>query len=510
MQNLISSMEKQPCKFQSLAGNNCGRFTFSFDQITTEPYCIFHYGYGQQTNTGSLDKPYFQEAFEKILASEDGNWEGFVFPVNFVFPTIKEISFPINARECKLFSLRLDTKITFKKSVDFSGSIFRASFILSNTVFKNTVRFSHCHFEDTVEFLSVLFEQPVNFDHADFAERTILRVDFSKNVTFNETVFRGVTVFTGWRSVTLTGSGSCQSSSTSMSVALTGGKDLTIKQQIRLGIQKAKKLYCQKRDQLLTSLSNQYKKFKKFLHNLRRKYAKTDPNVKVFRVFENESHFEGVIFLQPDKVLFSQLSLSKVRFRGTNLRGVRFLAVDWWQPILGRNGIYDELFISKSNDGAFRYSNLPVLEETCRNVRVALEENRSFNVASDFYIAEMEALRQQQSFFKRHFFSVAALYRFVSQYGTSVGTAIRILILFYLLHVASTLYIHFPIEFISIPNELATIALRSIKILLLFQPESQNTAITTTQSWLDVGLRLVGPIQIAMIAFAFRSRIKRH
>lgn len=499
-------MEKRFCKFKGLTGNNCKHEALD-EKVTSAPYCIFHYGYNKETNP---DKPNFQEAFTKLLDSEDGDWEGFVFPVNFVFPAVKEISFPINACGCTLFSLKVDNKVTFKESVSFSGSVFRTSLILSNTVFEDASIFDHCQFEGTVEFLNVHFKKSARFSRADFAERTILRVNFSESVIFNEAIFRGVTIFTGWRNTTLTTSGSVELPSVFMNHELSGEKNITIKQLFKIGFQKVHKFYSKLRKQFSTFLSNLHKKFKNILQNLHRKYAKSDPNVKFFKVFESEGRLEGVIFLQPDKVLFSQLSLSKVYFRGTNLRGVRFLAVDWWQPILKRNGVYDELFISKSSDGAFRYSNLPVLEETCRNIRVALEENRSFNLASDFYLAEMEAVRQQQSFFRRHFLSVTALYRFVSRYGTSVGTAIRVLFLIYLLHIASSLYIQSPIEFTSFFKELMTTALRSIKILLFVQTETQNATLTPAQSWLDVGLRLVGPIQITMVAFAFRSRIKRH
>ena len=215
-----------------------------------------------------------------------------------------------------------------------------------------------------------------------------------------------------------------------------------------------------------------------------------------------------LLFLKPNQILFSEVDLSRVHFRGTNLRGVRFLGVKWWQPVFNRNGLYDEVYVKSSPDGPFRHLSLPVLEETCRNARVALEENRSFNAASDFYIAEMEAVREQQSFCRRHIFSVTALYRSVSRYGTSVGAAFWMLSLIYFLHVTASIYVQLPIGLVPSLEEFLEVALRSLKILLLVRTEQSLTLMP--QPWLDIGLRLLGPIQIAMLAIAFRARIKRH
>jgi len=91
------------------------------------------------------------------------------------------------------------------------------------------------------------------------------------------------------------------------------------------------------------------------------------------------------------------------------------------------------------------------LEQTCRNVRVSFEENRDFNIASDFYIAEMEALHAQLSFARRHFFSVAALYHFVSYYGAGIGTGLRVLAYLFVLHLELTRLVQSP-ETISLLN----------------------------------------------------------
>lgn len=501
-------MEKQRCKFESLTGNKCDRPIFDSPYTVHQPYCIFHYGYNHESGNEILNNHPFQSAFNEILASGEGNWEGFAFPPGIKFP--KMIIFAVEASGCRFNSLKL-REVTFQESVNFSNSVFKDKLIFDRTVFKKNTNFDHCQFDGTVEFLNVHFEESTSFHRADFAGRTLLRANFCQKAQFSEAIFRDVTVFSGWNHTTLNSKPDFVLLPLFLKDrVLLGETNQTIKQKIIIGCQKIKSIYHQRINSLKNYFINLTDRIKNYFHHLNRKFARSDPDTRIYVVFEAESDFKEVIFLKPDKVLFSQVNLSKVYFQRTNLRGVRFLGVDWWQPTLNRNGIYDELFINNSTDGAFRYTYLPVLEETCRNARVALEENRSFNIASDFYVAEMEAIRQQQNFIKRHFFSVTALYRFVSRYGTSVGTAIRVLILIYLLHIVSSLYIQSPIEFTSIPNELITTALRSIKILLLMQSEAQNPVTTPAQSWFDVGLRLVGPIQIAMVAIAFRSRIKRH
>jgi hypothetical protein len=227
-------------------------------------------------------------------------------------------------------------------------------------------------------------------------------------------------------------------------------------------------------------------------------------------MFGAGGEMESVVFMKPDQTAFQSVDLRRVRFRGTNLRGVRFLDVDWWQDKLGRHGLFEEVWFHELTDGPLRHEFLPVLEETCRNARVALEENRSFDMASDFYIGEMDARRMRLGLWRRHFFSVPAIYRFVSNYGTNVGWALRILVYFYLLHVAATLFIASHAASLNVSDQLIDTALRSLLVLPLLATNPALPIVTGAQAWVDVAFRFMVPIQIAMLALAFRSRIKRH
>lgn len=141
------------------------------------------------------------------------------------------------------------------------------------------------------------------------------------------------------------------------------------------------------------------------------------------------------------------------------------------------------------------------------HARVAYEENRSFGIASDFYVAEMEAARAQRNFLGREFFSVPALYRAVSKYGTSVGTALRVFALIYILHMVTTLALGSPSDTVSMTS-ISETALRSFRVLLSQPIEVKSVTPSSAQSWLDLAFRMLGLIQVAMVVLAFRSRIK--
>jgi len=490
----------QICIFRTPDGKECTRSIQGNSQ-----YCSLHFGYDRKLTDEILENPHFEKDFQTFIDANDGDWRGFVFPDGIKLP--KEIPFMVDARESRLASFE-QMDVVFNAPVDFSDATFKGAFALRGSVFEDTVIFDRCRFEGPVDVLNVQCKKSASFYRADFAGRTILRANFPTFVNFNEVVFRDATIFAGWRNINMTAS--CFTSSPGFAVGLiSGGSKPSMGQKIRLRLVQTRNLLSRFTKYLKNMSVDAAKMIHSRLMALHHRFAKVDLNTRIFRVFEGEGQLQGVVFMKPDQTLFSEVDLSKVYFRGTNLRGVRFLGVKWWQPIFKRNGLYDEVFIRQSKDGPFRHLNMPVLEETCRNARVALEENRDFNAASDFYIAEMEAARSQLPFFQRHLFSVNALYRSVSRYGTSVATALWVLALLYFLHFTASVYFELPSGTFPCYPRLLEVALRSLKVLLLAtDPKILN--VSNTQSWFDAALRLFGPIQIAMIAIAFRARIKRH
>ncbi len=481
----------------------CGR-----PAIGQEGYCSLHFGLHCKPNEDIPANPLFARDFASVIAAGDGNWSGFVFPAGVKFPN--EVSFDVNARGSRLSAFELQD-VKFKGAVDFSDAVFKSELKLRAVTFEGTVLFERCRFEGPVDFLHVRCESGASFYRSDFAGRTILRAHFSNSANFNETIFREGVNFSGWRNVTLGVSNSLMSISSTAALGSAHGDE---KPSLTYRFQMAKKLasgwVSAKWSRIRNAVDSKITKINAHLNRIKRRFSKTQPGTQNFTMFEKEGHLESVVFLKPDQTVFSAVDLSRVYFRGTNLRGVRFLGVNWWQPVFSRNGLYDEIFIRLNSDGPFRHQYLPALEETCRNARVALEENRNFVAATDFYVAEMEAARAQLSLLQRHVFSVTALYHTVSRYGSSVGIAIRGLVLVYFFQLSLNLLVQLGIGGTPDSQIFSAAALRSLKVLLLQAPDAGFTVATGIQAWIDVVFRVIGPVQVAMVALAFRARIKRH
>jgi uncharacterized protein YjbI with pentapeptide repeats len=488
------------CTFKPTGGTQCPR-----SNVGGTDYCALHYGHDLASDRPLPTNPAFQVELDKLVAAKDGNWQGFVFPAGCTLP--KVISFPVRAVGCQFASLTLDG-VTFQESVDFSGSLFRTTTIIRGLLFQAPATFDRCRFAGPVDFLNVQYKQAASFHRAEFADRTVLRANFEGSANFNEVVFRDAVTFAGWRNVTAKVEAALGAVVAVAAGVAIGGKPPTLLQRtgrlltaLTRRIQSVgKHLFALASDWIQTART----RYRSFL----RRFAKDDAATRIFRVFEREGQLQGVIFMKPEQTSFSQLDLSCVYLRGTNLRGVRFLGVDWWQPLLGRNGLHDEIFVRESKDGPFKHAELPSLEETCRNVRVALEESRSFNIASDFYIAEMEAARSRLPFFRKHLFSIPALYFYASRYGTSVWVASAVLALLFLAYVAAMFGLQTESSSLTAAQNASDIALQALR-LLVFQSNDALAPGTDARAWVSTIFRVFGLIQIAMLIFAFRARIKR-
>lgn len=491
------------CDFQLSSGKQCAR-----GAVTGTNYCVLHSGLAVPAKDPVPANPYFQAEFDALVATGDGEWEGIVFPLNVEWPPL--IGFPVNAKRCRFAATELISTI-FVQAVDFSDSVFDGDLTARSVVFKGSANFDRCRFQGKAEFLNTQFERSGSFHRAEFSGRTIVRANFSGPSNFNEVVFRDSVNFSGWRSInvtlssTLGGISTCVASGTAV-----GAPEPSIWMRAKATLGSAVGTVKKRVDDARRRLQSLIELGHSHIQTVRRRYARSDPNTQHIQVFAAEGQMQDVIFANPEQTLFTQVDLSRVYFRGTNLRGVRFLGVNWWQPALGRNGLHDEIFIRLSQDGPFRYLSLPILEETCRNVRVAHEESRSFNVASDFYIAEMEAVRARLPWIRRAFFSVPAMYRIVSNYGTSVGRAVLTLATLILAYVILTVALATPFDGGLTSTAIGDALLRAIRVLIFQTSDLDWRAVSGIQIGADSLLRILGLIQIAMVVLAFRSRIKRH
>lgn len=458
--------------------------------------------------TAAPDAPSFADEFSALLAAKDGNWYGFAFPEGITLPS--EVDFPINAPRCRFNGCLTLDKVMFREPVDFSNSVFGSGVTLKNVTFSNAANFAQCRFDGPVHFQQVFFKSVASFPGAEFHGQATFRASFSGLANFNNTIFHDSATFAGWRNITLRVDSSVSFNICgSATISVNGAQPRKLIDIVRSELLRARSWLSQEWAAITRKLRSDMKTLGQKLKGIKRKFATRDPDTTVFRVFDGEAQFQNALFLRLERTVFSQVNLSNVLFLGTNLRGAKFIDATWWQPAFRRNGIRDEEFVRFSNDGPFRYQTLPALEETCRNVRVALEENRSFDKATDFYIGEMDAARLQLGFLRRHIFSVLALYNSVSHYGSNVGVAFRFLVLLILMYLSLTLLLQTPNGSLLSLSDISQTGLASFKTLL-FQAGAAGDNRGLVQGWLDAVFRILGVVQATMVTLAFRARTKRH
>lgn len=368
-----------------------------------------------------------------------------------------------------------------------------------------------CRFKGVAEFQHVIFENTASFYRADFHERALIRARFRGRTNFNESVFRRAAQFSGSRQVFLRGAASVK---VGASAAFAGH---AIPSNKGSGTDGSDAL--RSSDRFRTRLEDAVRRVKdvtvrvadrcsRGLAMIHQSKTTEDRDSIINRVFDDDVDFERVEFDAPSMVSFTLVDLSRALVLGTNFRGVRFEGVNWWQPALGRSGIREELQIARSPDPSYREPYLPILEATYRNIRVALEESRSFSQAADFYVGEMEAQRARMPFWYRHLFSVASWYRLLSMYGTDFQRALYVLGVFWSLHIAATVLIQW-INIVEAPRQLLDAALHSLR-LLVFQVEvADGGKLGLAQRWADTLFRIIATVQVALVIFAVRARIKR-
>jgi uncharacterized protein YjbI with pentapeptide repeats len=402
----------------------------------------------------------------------------------------------------------------FFEECDFSESIFSGDTQIKNCTFIKNMNFVSSVFKGKAEFQNVQFKSVTSFYAAEFFERVLFRVNFSESVNFNNSIFKEAVTFSGWRNINVS-IGDNLSLVAGSAIVAGNGAVVSSKQTVT---QKLAQVWHEQSSRLKSYVEHIIKfgrlvneLIKKRTKQLKRRFSTKDENVDEYFVFAKEGQLEGVMFYKPDQVVFNQVNMSQVYLLGTNFRGVRFIGVNWWQPELNRNGLHNELFIRNSMEGNFIHRMLPMLEESYRNIRVTLEENRDFSAAADFYVGEMEASNSRLNFFQKHFFSIPALYKAVSNYGTSVLVAFRILLYLLILHWEITLWLNYESIHFDIVH-MTEVFQRSVKLLFFqtFENDSYGIQSSHSQRWADITLKILGLVQLALLVFAFRSRIKRH
>lgn len=181
--------------------------------------------------------------------------------------------------------------------------------------------------------------------------------------------------------------------------------------------------------------------------------------------------------------------------------------MNWHQPQLCRDGLWEDVSTRRLGNIIWRYNMMPSIEEAYRNIRVALESNKNFDSASDFYIGEREMNRLHMHPLRAHLLSIDAWYNALSQYGTNPGRALRFLMWLVLFHLFTTALLmdsSSPLFIVSQSNLTHTLQVVTLQKIIGTEFNTDSVIL------LDVIFRAIAPIILALTALSFRSRIKRH
>lgn len=163
-----------------------------------------------------------------------------------------------------------------------------------------------------------------------------------------------------------------------------------------------------------------------------------------------------------------------------------------------------------------------LLSITCRELAVNAEENHRYDEASDFRFWSME-LRRREGPRARGRLSIGilhTLYRYLSGYGEEVGRAFIILLSIWLLFGLLYTQVGFvrPEPFgpdaagyrtddVGSPQKPIKALAYSLEIIILQRPDPQP--LTAIARFVVLAERIIGPLQVALLALAIRRRFMR-
>ena len=512
----------------------------------TERYCLFHSEYPAINS----DIKRFWWGLKRLALTGDGDWRGFNFPQI----SIEQISCPVavDARGASFQNINL-TDVTFEEAVDISGCSISGLVDIQRCKFDKTLAFKKVEFLD-FNFSHVVVNAELLADDSVFKENFKASGTFHNRASFNRCHFEKKAQFLGTKSYTLSLTGKLQGSST-----ITGNLVVTTDGNLS-NIEKLKERIKSFLNHLYIGLIEAKNKFYKVLrfykerirqgikHNIN-KYREKMPHkrkgVTSYYLFEGQASLDEMTFAEPKEVVFKGVNLQNATFRGTDLRGVTFIGNNWYQPELKRHGLIEDIRLRGINNYYDKKDPLPDLENSYRNIRFSLEANKDFSLANDFFIGEMDAKRNQLPWLKKQLFSVLALYRLISNYGTSPIRCLAWFLIVVICHSLTISYLsntelylglvrifgdigYFPSDRISdwysqvsgslsgffeedcfmnsISYSIKTMTLQKDKSTLLESCLEMNSGV----AFVNTIFAILGPILLALIALSVRTRIKRN
>lgn len=493
------------CK-HAINGHQCERPTESHSPLG---YCIFH---AQITDIRKPPVAEFAQRLQQLLDQGDGDFCGFIFPRNFIvdnsmldFSNVDNVDFSFsNFDGGAVFN-----NITFNCNVNLMHVDMGSDFVMTDCVFNEDCLFGMTKFRGSFVCDSE-FRGKVDFSSCHFDQMALFVGDFYGPVEFFDSVFLDRAKFRGRRlTAPITGSGSIAKVEQTVIQPFQQWFDKKlgflsimriIGQNLQLRCQRALFQFRKQKHDFIFNLSS---KVKANTNDLKQWIESewlgqtSGKEVEIRSLFHAEVSLIDVDFRRPERVSFLNVSFSKTKLIGTDFSGVQFSDVNWFQPKLKRNGIYEEVELNNYKDMKHKRFKRPQLEEAYRNIRRTLEAYKDYDTASDFLVGEMEQKRKLIHPSRRWFFSIIGLYALLSNYGTRSFRVLLWLVL--------VMTIHFAVTNTIFGQDLADSGLRTLQVITLQKPEITNTY----QGYLDALLRLSAPILIALFAISIRARIKR-
>lgn len=535
-------MAKNKCVYRFETGKSCERLVDDKDR-----YCIFH-----KVGVRSVENQRrFWWRLKRLTMKGDGDWRGFHFPrINF-----ERVNCPIfiTATRAQFESVMLKQS-NFEKGVDISNSQVKGEFAIQSGVFGENLSFKGICFPSDFSILSTNVEKGVVGHNCSFMKSFKVSGSFMETANFGQCHFADKAEFLQSKTITIsTGPISFQVSGGAIGMVVSkNNADKGWKQKLKWKFIDVKRATRAKllalKNKLVAYVKKWWKAFMQTTKNkfnyYRQKFPHERQGVTKFFLFDKKASLDNMTFGDSSKVLFKGVNLQNATFSGTDLRGVTFIGNNWYQPKLKRNGLKDEIrYLNEINNYYDKKECLPNLESTYRNIRFSLEENKDFGQANDFFVGEMEAKRRQLPFLKRHFLSVLAVYKLISNYGTSpirVGLLFLAMVLTHMVLISDATGLEFsisanlptiqsinwfaPIESSrqawstfslevnsiglrdSLTYSLQTMTLQKEKVLV-FKPEN---IVGTSVPFINSVFTVIGPVVIALFALTVRTRIKRN
>jgi len=536
-------MTGSSCDYEFENGQRCQRIKDDGDH-----YCIFH-----SFNCNSEEEiKRFWWRLKRLELKGDGDWRGFRFPsVNLENVTCKtsvtltKAAFEgqVSLKQCKFEKAVVASQIFSQSSFELSGCEFSESLNVSNSSFPNVFNLSSVRISKELTATNCTFKGDffatgkikglANFAYSSFAKKAEFKAMKSITVSFNSPI----------RIRSRVGNVNVRLSRPDASL-VSRFKDWLVNLRGKL-IYQCELLHRLVREWVQDSWYNLKFLGRKYYQLVRERFPHERKDVERHVLFEGGANLTYVEFSEPEKVLFKGVNLRETSFVGAELKGVSFIGSYWYQNKLKRSGIADEISYFSVKNYYDKKELLPGLESTYRDIRFSLEENKDFGMANHFFIGEMDAKRRQLPFFKRKLFSIPALYKLVSNYGTN---PLRCSILFFVavfchallvsyfaessfysnieLLVNSVFNINFEKPSVwwggviesamstvnnadslkSITYSIQTMTLQKDKVALLTPDLMKLSSISFTNTVFTI----IGPILVGLLALTVRTRIKRN